>query len=85
MQPVKKVMLVLGAPLALAAMAGGAVAFAGQSGGAESARPHSSTHVRFEQAGNQAPGGGDGDGDGTGCPNDKGTGSSEGSVSPAVY
>ena len=80
MQPVKKVMLVLGAPLALAAMAGGAVAFASQSGGAGSVS--APTHSRMQSV-NQTP---DGEAhDGSDCPG-KGAGrSGEGAVSPAVY
>lgn len=83
MQPVKKAMLILGAPLALAAMAGGAVAFASQTDGAETAPAPS--HFRSHQVGNPTPGAGGEGHDGTGCPG-KGAGSAaEGSVSPAVY
>ena len=80
MQPVKKVMLVLGAPLALAAMAGGAVAFASQSGGAGSAS--APTHSRMQTV-NQTP---DGEAhDGSDCPGKGAGGSGEGAVSPAAY
>ncbi|MBA4179890.1 MAG: hypothetical protein C0506_04805 [Anaerolinea sp.] len=75
----RKATLVLGAPLTLAALLGGAAAFASQAGGsaADPARiPHSGyERVTF------------GDGaahDGSDCPRDKGA-SSDAPVSPAVY
>ncbi len=77
MQPVKKGMLIIGAPLALAAMLGGAVAFASQSGGAESApagTQSSGNHSTSQTAVGDA-------GDGADCPYAKGAGA----VSPAVY
>ena len=81
MQQLKKGMLIIGAPLALAAMLGGAVAFASQSGGADAApRSYSTTHRMVSQT----PGG-EGK-DSTGCPHDKGASpTGDGAVSPAVY
>lgn len=82
MQLAKKGMLVISAPLALAAMLGGAVAFASQSGGAESApaRTLSNGHHSLTQTRS-----GDGQ-DGTDCPYGKGAGATgDGAVSPAVY
>ena len=84
MQPLRKGMLIVGAPLALAAMLGGAAAFASQSGGADTApmaaRSHSTTHQKVSQAPGEVGK------DGTGCPNDKGASSTgDGAVSPAVY
>jgi len=82
MQPVKKGMLIIGAPLALAAMLGGAVAFASQSGGAESApaRSHSTSHHSISQTAVSQTAVGEA-GDGADCPYGKGAGA----VSPAVY
>lgn len=84
MQPLKKGMLILGGPLAVAAMFGGAAAFASSSGGAQD--PVAPSHFRSHQAPGPSTDGGDGGHDGTGCPHDGGAGGSgEGAVSPTVY
>lgn len=73
-------MIVLGAPLTLATVLGGAVAFASQSGGGPEPSVHGS------HSGYQRVTFGDGMAhDGSDCPHDKGNSSSDAPVSPAVY
>lgn len=74
MQPLKKGMLVIGAPLGLVAVLGGAVAFASQAGGSGAPRESASVHHHVHMPGDSTAAG-------TECP-DKAAGAS---TDPAVY
>ena len=98
MSKVRKAMIIVGAPLTLATLLGGAAAFASQSGNGTpdpSAHGSHSGYHRITLGDGTAHGshGGyhritSGDGtahDGSDCPYDKGYSSSDAPVSPAVY
>jgi hypothetical protein len=81
MSRARKAIIILGAPLTLATLLGGAAAFASQSGGGApepSAHGSGSGYHRITFADGMTP-------DGSDCPHDKGNSSSDAPVSPAVY
>ena len=80
MSRARKAIIIVGAPLTLATLLGGAAAFASQSGGSPEPSLHSS-HSGYHRITF-------GDGvahDGSDCPHDKGASTSDAPVSPAVY
>lgn len=77
MSVAKKALLIVGAPFTLAAVLGGAAAFASQTGGHESHDAHSGYHRISFHEGTAA--------DGTDCPNHSGASTTDAAVSPSVY
>ena len=80
MSKARKALIIVGAPLTLATLLGGAAAFASQSSGT-SAEPMHGSHSGYHRVTF-------GDGmahDGSDCPHDKGNSTSDAPVSPAVY
>lgn len=81
MSKARKAMIVLGAPLTLATLLGGAAAFASQSGGGSPDPAAHGSHSGYHRItfGDGTPI------DGSDCPYDKSYSSSDAPVSPAVY
>ena len=80
MSGARKLTIVLAAPFTLAALLGGAVAFASQGGGGATSEPMGAPSGGYHRISL-----GDGAPDGNGCPHDKSGADSEAAVSSSVY